>query len=49
MQDDIANRLHADPHLDGIEPARYVELDDLNDPRTKITWAKEVKSTIKYF
>ncbi|GAB7263392.1 hypothetical protein DaDZ19_50660 [Dickeya ananatis] len=47
MPDDIANRLHADPHLDGIGPARYAELEDLNDPRTKITWTKEVKSTKK--
>ncbi|KAA8993528.1 hypothetical protein FJU30_26645 [Affinibrenneria salicis] len=47
MPDDIASKLHADPHLDGIGPARYAELSDLNDPRTKITWSKEVKATPK--
>ncbi|WP_124485227.1 MULTISPECIES: hypothetical protein [unclassified Burkholderia] len=40
--DDIAGKMHKDPHLDGIGPARYAELEDLNNPRSRTAWRKEV-------
>ncbi|CAM3708888.1 hypothetical protein YEEN111655_19710 [Yersinia entomophaga] len=44
VPDDIASKMHLDPHLDGIGPARYAQLEDLNTPRTKISWSKKVTS-----
>ncbi|WP_254606778.1 RHS repeat domain-containing protein, partial [Burkholderia contaminans] len=43
VPDEIANKMHKDPHLDGIGSARYAELEDLNNSRSKIAWSKEVK------
>lgn len=42
IPDDIANKMHINPHLDGIGPARHAHLDDLTDPRIKIMWSKEI-------
>lgn len=42
VPDDIAGKMHKDPHLDGIGPARYAEIEDLNNPRSRVTWSKEV-------
>lgn len=43
VPDNVANNMHIDPHLDGIGPARYADLEDLNN-HGKITWSKEVKA-----
>ncbi|MQL50190.1 hypothetical protein GEA64_20495 [Photorhabdus khanii] len=45
VPDDIAGKMHVDPHLDGIGPARYTQVEQLNDPRVKVTWSKNVKTT----
>ncbi len=45
VPDDIAGKMHVDPHLDGIGPARYAQVEQLNDPRVKVTWSKNVKTT----
>ncbi|WP_387465512.1 hypothetical protein [Photorhabdus sp. RM323S] len=44
VPDDIAKNMHIDPHLDGIGPARYAQLEQLNDPRVKISWSKRVQA-----
>jgi hypothetical protein len=45
VPDNIAANMHADPHLDGIGPARYAQLEDLNNPKTRVTWSKEVSAS----
>ncbi|WP_154050586.1 hypothetical protein [Citrobacter werkmanii] len=40
VPDSIANGMHFDPHLDGIGPARYAQVSDLNK-YSKLTWSKE--------
>ncbi|SCZ71171.1 RHS repeat-associated core domain-containing protein, partial [Photorhabdus luminescens] len=45
VPDDIAGKMHVDLHLDGIGPARYAQVEQLNDPRVKVTWSKNVKTT----
>lgn len=42
VPDEIANRMHRTSRLDAIGPARYAQLEDLNDPRVKITWSKDI-------
>ncbi len=44
VPDDIAEKMHMDPRLDGIGPARYGELTDINNDRVKVTWSKRVKA-----
>lgn len=44
IPDHIANSMHIDPHLDGIGPARYADVTDLNN-HSKVSWSKEVKAT----
>ncbi|CVA21861.1 Cell wall-associated polypeptide CWBP200 [Serratia marcescens] len=43
VPDNVASKMHIDPHLDGIGPARYAEVVDLNN-HTKVTWSKEIKA-----
>lgn len=43
IPDNIANNMHIDPHLDGIGPARYADVADLNN-HSKVTWSQEVKT-----
>ena len=43
IPDNIANSMHIDPHLDGIGPARYADVADLNN-HSKVTWSQEVKT-----
>lgn len=42
MPDDIAGKMRKDPCLDGIGPARYAELEVIDNPRSRIAWSKEV-------
>ncbi len=42
VPDHIANRMYFISHLDGIGPARYAEVIDLNK-HAKITWIKTIK------
>ncbi|WP_214086380.1 MULTISPECIES: hypothetical protein [Photorhabdus] len=44
VPDDIAKNMHFDPKLDGIGPARYAQLEQLNDPRVKVSWSKRVQA-----
>ncbi|WP_240666827.1 RHS repeat-associated core domain-containing protein, partial [Serratia marcescens] len=43
VPDNVASKMHIDPHLDGIGPARYAEVVDLNN-HAKVTWSKEIKA-----
>ncbi len=41
IPDNIANKMHMDSHLDGIGPARYADVVDLNN-HSKVTWSQEI-------
>lgn len=43
IPDHIADSMHIDPHLDGIGPARYADVTDLNN-HSKVSWSKDVKA-----
>ncbi len=42
VPDDIAKKMHYDAKLDNIGPARYAEVEFLNNSKTKITWRQAI-------
>lgn len=46
IPDNIANNMFRDPHLDGIGPARYADVADLNK-YSKVKWSQEVKAKLR--
>lgn len=44
VSDNIAKNMHFYPKLDGIGASGYAELEQLNDPRVKVTLSKRVQA-----